>query len=587
MKLAAITVSLLCALALASSVTLAVRLQSAAVAPVSEAMARVGEAGVHIIVGRVAVDAPATVAPPGTTLRARIVGPPPTTGAGAIAGAVGTGIELELDGGRQPAAPVTITFPSTVAYTVDQPSAIRAIDDLAPFVLTRPADGSEPTLVPARVDPATHAVTVQVEHFSTFWEKAATARDMLAGITGALAGATPKPACAGQPLTLAGAGKVAVTGPAGDGAWVCARLDGDAYAVDLTNNSPVPWEMRASPRATLLPQGATKLPDVLAIAVAQPRNMLPPGGSATYRFPLDAFPSRIELTADPGTLLVSDLAVALDVVAAVFGVSWAEHLGEVGGSVGCLTSTVGPPGNALDVATVGTALRALLACLGPAAQQMEADTPVMGVVLAIVGSGVELVVPGIAGAAETVQGPARITLSAAATRTVVIEPVDADGTPVTGWTVEAADDPVECGPASAGGIVECTPFASGGAVCWPEPDAGSVLCLRDAWSRTLDRHPATGADVAVDSPATASPIGLELVDGTRCRLRYGGAWSPRADDENLTGAYSCGGTNEQIVWSAGDNPIDRSSSTWTVRVGTAVSPLRTVAVRVAYVAATA
>jgi hypothetical protein len=350
--------------------------------------------------------------------------------------------------------------------------------------------------------------------------------------------------------------------------------------------------MRAAPRATLLPQDTTKLPDALAIAVAQPRNMLPIGATATYRFPLDAFPSRIDLTADTGTLLVSDLAVALNIVAAVFGVSWAEHLTEINGSVGCLTSTLGPPGNGpLDVATAGTTLRALLACLGPVAQQMGADSPAMGSVIAIVGSGVELVVPEIATAAESMKGPARVTLGAAATRTVVLKPVDADGTPVSGWEVQGTDAPVECGNPSAagidGGIQECTPYAAGAGVCWPEPDAGSVLCLEDAWSRTLDRHPATGADVAVDAPATASPIGLELVDGTRCRLRFGGAWSSRADDESLTGAYSCGGTNEQIVWSAGSDPVDRSSSTWTVRVGTDVGPLRTVAVRVAYVAGTA
>lgn len=70
-------------------------------------------------------------------------------------------------------------------------------------------------------------------------------------------------------------------------------------------------------------------------------------------------------------------------------------------------------------------------------------------------------------------------------------------------------------------------------------------------------------------------------------MRNGRSWSGRAEDDTLYGAYYCWG-EDVVVWgSPAGGDINKQKPTWTVRIGTATSPLRTVAVTTAYVAAPA
>lgn len=97
-----------------------------------------------------------------------------------------------------------------------------------------------------------------------------------------------------------------------------------------------------------------------------------------------------------------------------------------------------------------------------------------------------------------------------------------------------------------------------------------------------------GPIAAPAAPRTPSPLGLQLADGSRCRLRIGGAWPELAGHPELFGSYFC--SNGVAAWGlARQDGIDRSTPTWTVRVApmSGRGTLRTVAVRAAYYAGTA
>lgn len=66
--------------------------------------------------------------------------------------------------------------------------------------------------------------------------------------------------------------------------------------------------------------------------------------------------------------------------------------------------------------------------------------------------------------------------------------------------------------------------------CWPSTP-GSLLCLDDPWNKQLHRV----ALPHVQPPAITDPIAMVLDDGTRCRLRNGGAWAGR--DDGFVGVY--------------------------------------------------
>lgn len=178
--------------------------------------------------------------------------------------------------------------------------------------------------------------------------------------------------------------------------------------------------------------------------------------------------------------------------------------------------------------------------------------------------------------------------SGPATRTEVLRPVTAPGTPAAGWRVgDVGGLPVDCGypsPASVSdGVHTCGPTVAAADVCWPEPGAGSVLCLRDPWEMIVYRNPAAKATVPVAATADPSPLGLELVDGGRCRLRNGGSWPGRPENDDLYGAYQCTGGNAGIIWAERGHPeIDKSSPTWTVLAASETSPLRRIGVKTAY-----
>ena len=124
-----------------------------------------------------------------------------------------------------------------------------------------------------------------------------------------------------------------------------------------------------------------------------------------------------------------------------------------------------------------------------------------------------------------------------------------------------------CGSSPAAvndGIYFCGPSAADADVCYPSTP-GSLLCVGNPWDHQL--HRAIYADALPTAPKTTEPLPFAILldDGTRCRLRDGGAWGGR--DDGLAGAYFCYGDNRVVL--AGENTpaIDTAQAQWMVKLG--------------------
>lgn len=169
-----------------------------------------------------------------------------------------------------------------------------------------------------------------------------------------------------------------------------------------------------------------------------------------------------------------------------------------------------------------------------------------------------------------------------------INPLTSSGALRKGWTIAevANGDAVNCAydqgspSAVSPGTHRCGSTADSTDACWTSPRyAGMILCLFDPFTNVL--HERWAVDVPKSTPAAArpEPVGLELYDGTRWRLRVGGAWGGRKD--GLVGAYSCypdafcdyAKTGKDIViLTESGSTLDTSTQPWTVRVGELGSP---------------
>ena len=162
------------------------------------------------------------------------------------------------------------------------------------------------------------------------------------------------------------------------------------------------------------------------------------------------------------------------------------------------------------------------------------------------------------------RGDATTTVGIAPTRIVDEIAVDSSGRPVNGYhesTDGVPDRAAECdepSPAAVGdNIYGCAPSAYAADVCWPAADL-DLLCMNDPWAKGVHRIHVAAAPVA------PQPVALLLDDGTHCRLRNGGSWGGR--DDGYVGAYRCD-ANQVVLARPDAEPIDRSTPSWTVKLG--------------------
>lgn len=162
----------------------------------------------------------------------------------------------------------------------------------------------------------------------------------------------------------------------------------------------------------------------------------------------------------------------------------------------------------------------------------------------------------------------------AQTEVVHVQAVGADGLPADGYVEDNSDSEsetsnvFECAASVAAvsaGIYRCWPSVAGADVCWPTAQPGSLLCADDPWDHQLHRVTVTDTLPQVQPPANPQPFALVLDDGTRCRLRNGGAWGGR--DDGYVGAYGCESSRLTVLVAPDGEPVDRSKPLWTVQVG--------------------
>jgi hypothetical protein len=166
-----------------------------------------------------------------------------------------------------------------------------------------------------------------------------------------------------------------------------------------------------------------------------------------------------------------------------------------------------------------------------------------------------------------------------------INPLTPAGALRSGWTIAgdpASAEPVDCqydqGSPSAvsPGTHRCGYSAQSADACWTSRQyPGQILCLFDPFGKVLHAQRVVNVPKSTPAPARAVPVGVELFDGTRWRLRNGGSWGGRKDD--LRGAYSCvsgaicdyAKTGKTIVVLARDlvDAVNTSAQPWTVKVG--------------------
>jgi hypothetical protein len=174
--------------------------------------------------------------------------------------------------------------------------------------------------------------------------------------------------------------------------------------------------------------------------------------------------------------------------------------------------------------------------------------------------------------------PSATSARGAATEIVNEVAVNSSGQPVNGYheitsgpTVPEGADCHEPSPAAvAKGIYRCWPAVYGADVCWPASGV-DLLCMNDPWAKELHRIRARAALPPVNPPDLPRPVAILLDDGTRCRLRNGGAWGYRYD--GLISFYGCAGRpGVDVLAPMNADPIDRLSPVWTVRVGPDQAP---------------
>lgn len=179
------------------------------------------------------------------------------------------------------------------------------------------------------------------------------------------------------------------------------------------------------------------------------------------------------------------------------------------------------------------------------------------------------------------------TPSTKATEIRTIEPVDADGSPMPGYTARDIPTfaPLECFTDITGGL-RCSATPEGLRFC-VEAGENTAACLADPRDTDFGRVGATLTFMTDVSPYV--PAGLDLVDGSHCTLGRN-PMAMATGNAHYVHVYGCTDGPTQGVYVEPlveiGNPvravIDRTSDLWTVQAGDDTGPTGTVEVAVAY-----
>ncbi|PRY38850.1 hypothetical protein CLV43_108250 [Umezawaea tangerina] len=397
----------------------------------------VGTDGLDVTLSGVHLSGPAGLAPAGTVVTATPTTSSPPELPTAITTNLGAGVDISLQG-RQPDKPLEVRFP--VVGT--PPEGQHAV------LVTVPSDGSGAHLVPASFDAGTGTITATTNHLSLFWPAFIDLREVGRTfdkfVTQTLGITSPRPDCAGEKVTDPSGTTISPVGDysptAKPAAWPCVSTKDGQVVVELTSNSPLPWRTRATPAATLDPQGTPDLAKAAILAgyhtlvTERPyaEGLLIPGTTMSYRFPAGSSTATVQGQVDLGTWLAMDLVFAVQSLMALFHVDY-QDVGTNADRLTCLGDAVEAAqlGAKPGVDAVTNLARAVLSCLAPLAGDALKDAAAF--VLLVLSSGISLVVGGFLGAA----------LTATSADTFRID-VESTGKPITAADLSTAPVPGMC-----------------------------------------------------------------------------------------------------------------------------------------------
>lgn len=160
----------------------------------------------------------------------------------------------------------------------------------------------------------------------------------------------------------------------------------------------------------------------------------------------------------------------------------------------------------------------------------------------------------------------------AGTQTILINPFNADGSVSDAYSVEAGEvGPVDCSSGEPSPFAlspnthSCGSTSDSAYACWANPgEASSLLCLYSPTGTQLASVKATGmrSTPKADDPV---PMGIELADGSRWWLYWGGGYaSPDGTSVKYVCYEGCSAPTLALV-QADDEPLmDKTAATWTI-----------------------
>lgn len=186
------------------------------------------------------------------------------------------------------------------------------------------------------------------------------------------------------------------------------------------------------------------------------------------------------------------------------------------------------------------------------------------------------------------------------TRQIVVRPVTASGQLAPGWSARAQDLTITCSGAlrspvaQSNDVLYCSPSAASAIACWHAAAPSYAYCLTDPRSHTVNRFRLQDSAFPAPHPSELppAPAALDLIDGSRCSVRIGGAAARLGVHPDWVPYYFCGSGEDIAVWAPTNAPtggVLPGDGVWTVQTSATdgSKPLQTVGVGTAYFVGTA
>lgn len=360
--------------------------------------------GGEVSVDGVTVTVPPGSAPNGSKLSLDLVDEAmphtgPTTGVHAVSR---QGIEIELDAGStQPTKPIRLT------QTLDPAAAVRSdgkvVDDSF-LLIIRSADGRLDA-VEADWDEKASRVSALLPHLSVGWFAQLDVGKLMSEVRQSILQSLnleyPEPACVGDSVSLPG-GTYSAVQPSQ--AWVCLRRSDDGLLVRVEPNSALPFKIRTRPASRGWQTAEVAAGSALLAALLGRSEDRYTAAGVGAEFQFTGSPTvRMEFRQDPPIQLVQILVKVVEVV--VGPIKALKKLGELE----CFGGVLSAAGSASAASQVAATVKAFFPCVASAIDL----TPPAAIILAILGSGPQLLVSSVVGILNELAGTAHFAVDLA------------------------------------------------------------------------------------------------------------------------------------------------------------------------------